>query len=115
MASLSGGSLLGVIGSEDVTLSQAGTFNSANAGTAIGVTAANGLIGAGASNYSLTQPTGLAADLLAKPVTITGLVASNKVYDGTAAATVGNWGAVATGVGSFSASRSHARWCIGRS
>jgi len=43
--------------------------------------------GADAENYSLSQPTAT-ANITAKPVTITGLSAANKVYDGTTTATV---------------------------
>jgi hypothetical protein len=99
-ATLSGGSLVGVVGSDNVTLSQAGTFNSVNVGAAIGITAADSLSGTGAGNYSLTQPTGIAADITAKVIIVTGLAASNKTYDGTTTATVSNWGGVSTGVGS---------------
>ena len=41
--------------------------------------------GNNAGNYSLSQPT-LGATISPKPVTITGLVGINKVYDGTTAA-----------------------------
>jgi hypothetical protein len=40
------------------------------------------------ANYTLTQPTGLVADITPKALSITGLTAGNKVYDGTAAAAV---------------------------
>ncbi len=100
-ATLSGGTLVGVVGSENVTLaSQTGTFASVNVGTGIGVTGGSTLGGTAAGNYTLTQPPGLTADITAKSLTISGLTASNKPYDGTTAATVSNWGSVSTGVGS---------------
>ena len=34
------------------------------------------------NNYTLTQPTGLSADITAKAIDITGLVVANKEYDG---------------------------------
>jgi hypothetical protein len=46
-----------------VTLTQAGSFASKDVGSGIAVTAADILGGAGASNYTLTQPTGLAANI----------------------------------------------------
>ncbi len=64
-ATLSGGTLSGVLSADtaDVTLSQTGTFASAAAGTGISVTATCSLGGAKASNYLLTQPTGLSANI----------------------------------------------------
>ncbi len=82
LASLSGGSLVGVVGSDTVTLTQAGSFVDKNVGTAKAVAAADTLGGTDAGNYALTQPTGLAADITPKAVTVTGTVVANKVYDG---------------------------------
>lgn len=88
-ATISGGVLVGVIGSDNVTLTQVGNFTTSNAGTAIAVTTSNTLGGAAAGNYVLIQPTGLTANIAPAPVTISGLVANNKVYDGTTDATLG--------------------------
>src|SRR5206468_3667907 len=71
-----------------VTLNLAGTFATANVGTGIAVTSTSTLSGADAGNYSLTQPTGLTANITAKSLTATGATASNKVYDQTTAATI---------------------------
>jgi len=89
-ATLAGGSLSGAIGSDAATLSltQAGTFASRNAGTGIAVTANDVLGGAGAGNYTLTQPVGLAANITPASLTVTGESAANKVYDGTVTATL---------------------------
>ena len=59
-ASLSGATLVGVFGSDVVTLGNdtTGTFATANAGNGIAVTTAMTIGGTGASNYTLTQPTG---------------------------------------------------------
>jgi len=47
------------------------------------------LTGAGATNYTLTQPAGLTANITAVGVTITsGITANNKTYDGTTVATI---------------------------
>lgn len=59
-ATISGGTLSGIIGTDDVALSTTGTFASANAGTGIAVTLL--LTGTKASYYSLAQP-GLAASI----------------------------------------------------
>ena len=87
-ATLSGGNLVGVLGSDSVTLTQAGTFASKNAGNGIAVTASDSLGGAAAGNYVLTQPTGLAANITPASLTVSGETASNKVYDATNAATL---------------------------
>jgi hypothetical protein len=88
-ATLTGGTLSGVIGSDVVTLTQAGNFASKNVGTGITVTAANSLGGAAAGNYSIAQPTGLTADITKADLAVTGLTASNKTYDATTTATLG--------------------------
>ena len=87
-AALSGGSLVGVEGGDTVTLAQAGSFASKTVGTGKAVTAADTLGGSDAANYSLTQPTGLLADITAKALTVTGTTVAGKVYDGLASASV---------------------------
>jgi endonuclease/exonuclease/phosphatase family metal-dependent hydrolase len=68
-ATITGASLVGVIGADNVTLSGGGSFNDKNVGTNKPVTAAFILGGSDASNYILTQPTGLQADITpAEPV-----------------------------------------------
>src|SRR6201999_819453 len=67
-ATLTGGSLDGLVAGDTVTLTEGGTFASANVGTGISVAANDALSGASASNYSVVQPTGLAADITAVPV-----------------------------------------------
>ena len=67
-AILSGGTLNGVESGDTVTLNQTGTFASASPGTGIAVTSTSTLGGASATNYVLTQPTGLAADIYATAI-----------------------------------------------
>ena len=88
IASISGGTLVGIIGADVVNLNQVGTFATANVGTGIAVTTADTLSGSGAINYSLTQPSGLTANITGKALTVINSVASNKVYDGTAVTTI---------------------------
>ena len=91
LAILTGGSLSGVVNSEDVTLTEGtGEFTDKNAGTGKTVTATGySIAGADEGNYSLSeQPTGLSADITPAPLTITGITADNKVYDGTTSATL---------------------------
>ncbi len=98
--------VLGGVLAEDtanVSLSTNGyvaNFASAAAGNGIGVTVSGlGLTGAASGNYSLTQPSGLSANITKVGVTITsGISASNKVYDGTTAATITSNNVVLAGV-----------------
>lgn len=93
-ATLSGGSLSGLVGNE--TLGVTGltaTFADKNVGTdkvvtASGTTLVNGGNGGLASNYSLANPTGWTADITAKTLTVSGITANSKIYDGTTAATL---------------------------
>jgi len=82
------GTLNGIVGSDIVTFNGTGTFASANAGTGIAVTSTSTIGGAQAGNYTLTQPTGLTADITPKALTISSAAAANKVFDGTTAATI---------------------------
>ena len=80
----------GKVDGDEVTVT-AGTasFADAKAGTDKTVTFDGyGISGAKADNYQLSaQPADVKASITPKPVTITGLGAENKVYDGTTAAT----------------------------
>jgi len=71
-----------------------GTFASPNVGNGIAVTASGfGLTGGGAGNYTLTQPTGLFANITPAPLTITLIGNPTKTYNGTTTAdtTAANW------------------------
>jgi YDG domain len=59
------GTLTGVISPDVVTFIGTGTFVSSTVGNGIAVTSTSTLAGAGASNYTLTQPTGLLANITA--------------------------------------------------
>jgi hypothetical protein len=95
-----GASLDGVLGGDDVTLDTSaavGTFASATIGswtvTASGLT----LDGAAKDNYSLTQPT-TTASILGATATVTGILANDKVYDGTVTAALDFSGATLVGI-----------------
>ncbi len=91
VATLGGGTLSGVLSSDVVTITDGtGAFADKAVGTAKNVTATGyGITGADADNYTLTaQPSGLTADITPSILDITGVSASNKVYDGTASATL---------------------------
>ncbi len=99
-ASLSGTpSLVGVKSGDTVNLSGTPTanFDNKNVGTAKPITVSGyTLTGADAGKYTLSQPTGLTANITAKPLTVSGATAQNKVWDGTTAATI--TGATLSGV-----------------
>lgn len=69
-ATITGATLVGVISPDAVTVSGGGTFAQSNFGTGISVTANLSLGGTDAGNYSITQPTGLSADITAVSPTI---------------------------------------------
>ena len=87
-ATLSGGTLVGVVSGDTVTLTQAGTFASQNVGTGITVAASDSLGGGSAGNYTLTQPGGLSANITPATLTVSGETVANKVYNGSTAATL---------------------------
>jgi YD repeat-containing protein len=85
-------SLVGVVSPDMVTIDSstyAASFADENVGNAKAVTVSGmSLSGAGAGNYTVSQPSGLTATITAKNLTIAGAVAQNKTYDGTASTTV---------------------------
>ena len=93
--------LVGKINGDTVTLptTVSGSFSDKNVGenktVSVSTTA---LRGADAGNYSLNQPTGLKASITPKGVTVSNIVASDKTYDGTTAATISTDGATFTGI-----------------
>lgn len=70
-ATISGGSLVGVISGDNVSLSGGGVFASPNVADGIVVTATFSLTGTDAGNYTLTQPTGLSANITKADQSIT--------------------------------------------
>jgi hypothetical protein len=62
-ASLSGGSLSGILNGDNVSLIEIGEFASADVGNNIAVVTNHALTGLDAANYSLTQPSGLTANI----------------------------------------------------
>ncbi|WP_332878960.1 beta strand repeat-containing protein [Massilia sp. S19_KUP03_FR1] len=78
-----------------VTGNGSGTFADKNAGAAKLVTASGfALTGTDAVNYLILQPQNLRADIGKASLAVTGITASNKVYDGSSAATLGGTAAV---------------------
>ncbi|PKP05287.1 MAG: hypothetical protein CVU11_01105 [Bacteroidetes bacterium HGW-Bacteroidetes-6] len=87
-AVINGATLQGIVGADNVVLDGAGNFAQKDTGTAIAVSTAFTLTGADIANYSLTQPTGLSANITAKELTVTGAIAENRIYDGTTDAVI---------------------------
>ncbi len=77
-ATITGGTLVGVISPDVVNLTQAGNFVSADAATAISVTGNFSMGGASSSNYSILQPSGLSANITQASQTITFNALSNQ-------------------------------------
>ena len=87
-ATISGFTLVGVVGGDVVTISNTGTFATVNVGTGIVVTSTQTISGADASKYILTVPTGLTADITPKALTVSGAIVTPKVYNGLNPATI---------------------------
>ncbi len=94
-------SLVGILGGDLVSVistGASGTFSDKNAGISKTVTTSGFTIGgANAGNYSLTQPT-TTADILKSDLSISGVTANSKVYDGTIEAAINNGSATLAGV-----------------
>ena len=83
--------LNGIIGSDDVSVSgtASASFADKNVGNGKSVTVTGySLTGTAAANYTVTQPSGLTANITAATVTVTGASAANKSYDGNTNATI---------------------------
>jgi len=94
--------LSGVVGSEDVSITAGSAeFDSKNVGTGKAVSFSGyGITGTDAGNYTVSQPAPTTANITAKNLTISGLTADNKVYDGNASASILGSGSLVGVVGS---------------
>src|SRR5206468_970753 len=84
--------LVGVVSGDLVSINSAGysaTFTDKTVANGKPVTVLGvALSGADAGNYTVSQPSGLTANITAKNLTINGAAANNKQYDGNTTATV---------------------------
>jgi hypothetical protein len=78
------GTLTGVLEGDTVTVGGGGQFASFDAGVGIAVTSYLLLEGGSAGNYSLTQPTGLTANIDPQPISVTLNPPASFTYDGSA-------------------------------
>ncbi len=96
-----GATLSGVSGGDVVTLvttGATGTFSNKNVGEAkVVIISGIALGGDDAANYTLTQPS-TSANITAAVLTVTGVTANNKVYDGTTNATLNTGSAALSGI-----------------
>jgi hypothetical protein len=91
------GTLSGVVSGDNistVTTNITAAFNNKHAGTGkpVSLSGSIALTGSDATNYTLTQPAGLSADITAKNLTLANFAVADKAYDGNSAATISNWG-----------------------
>jgi len=98
IAHITGAMLNGVIPGDDVSLdnSSYGSFIDKNVGIGKTVSTTMNLSGNDSLNYSLSQPTGLIANITKKTLIVIGATAHNKVYDGNTDAIIS--GATLSGV-----------------
>ncbi|MES2207502.1 MAG: YDG domain-containing protein, partial [Pseudomonadota bacterium] len=89
-ATVSGSLLSGVIQNDIVNLSLgSAAFFDKNVGLSKAITLSNvSLTGIDANNYLVVTPSDLTANISNKPITISGIIASNKNYDGTTTAQI---------------------------
>ncbi|CAN5950176.1 unnamed protein product [Sphagnum jensenii] len=90
LAYLNLGSLVGVLPADaaNVILIENGSYAQVGVGNGITVFMSASLSGSAASSYTLTQPGNLIGNIYPRPLTVTGTVASDKVYDSTTSATI---------------------------
>ena len=92
-------SLNTVLANDTVTFNAELVYNDANVANANKIVSQTWEItGADAANYNLAAFTETAGTITAKEITVSGITASNKVYDGTTDATVNTTGATFTGM-----------------
>jgi hypothetical protein len=96
IATVTGGSLVGVVSGDVVSLTQSGIYPDKNVGGPYAITPNFSISGTSAVNYILTQPSLADASITPKVLTISG-TSQNKVYDGTTTATL-NGGGTLVGV-----------------
>jgi ribosomal protein S19 len=89
----------GMVAGDNITVASTGTFRNAgntandkNAGIGKTVALNNTMAGTDLGNYAITDQLTTTADITPKALTLSGITAVNKVYDGTATATVSTVG-----------------------
>jgi hypothetical protein len=88
----------GLVAGDLVTVAATGLFNNKNVANAKTVTLASSYSGADLGNYSTTDQASTTANITPKALTIGGLTAASKVYDGNSSAAVNTASATQTGL-----------------
>jgi mucin-19 len=88
----------GMVGGDALSLSATGTFANKTVASGKTVTLVSSYGGADLANYSITHQASTTASITAKALTISGLVADSRVYNGGTATTVTNTNALFTGL-----------------
>ena len=78
----------GLVGSETLGQTVGSTFNNKNVGTGKTVTITPSYTGADVGNYSVTDHATVTANITAKALSVSGITASDKTYDGNDVATL---------------------------
>ena len=103
--------LSGLVSGQTLNVGGIATYASADAGEGILVTVAGLTLADGtgkASNYALSSSTATTTGTINRKIlTISGLAAANKPYDGTTNVDITNWGGVTTGVGAETLTLNH--------
>ncbi|MBX3668250.1 MAG: filamentous hemagglutinin N-terminal domain-containing protein, partial [Rhodocyclaceae bacterium] len=99
----------GIVSGDVVTVtSTSAVFGDKNAGNGKSMSVAGiGLSNTDSGNYSIAASATTSGDITPKTLTVTGLAADGKTYDGTSGVLVSDWGSVSTGVGAESLVLSH--------
>ena len=96
--STSNATLSGMVVGDDVTVNATGTFANKNVAVGKVVTLSSTYGGSDRANYSITDQAFTSANITPAPLTISGVTASNKTYDGTAAVSLSTASATLSGV-----------------
>ncbi|MDP3652968.1 MAG: YDG domain-containing protein, partial [Rhodoferax sp.] len=88
----------GLVGGDALVVAASGTFDNKNAGTAKTLALASSYSGADVGNYSISGQGATTASVTPKALTVSGITAADKVYDGTMAAAVSTANALYTGL-----------------
>ena len=78
----------GLVGGDIFNGTYTGAFSDKNVGSGKTVTIAPSYSGTDVSNYSITNHADVTANITAKALTVSGITASSKTYDGSASATL---------------------------
>ncbi|MEN9314589.1 MAG: hypothetical protein RIS35_982 [Pseudomonadota bacterium] len=96
--STAGAVLSGLVAGDAVSVSATGVFDDRNAGTGKTVRLTSAYAGADVGNYAITDQATTTATITPKALTVSGITAADRVYDGSTAATVSTAAAVLSGL-----------------